>query len=163
MAMKRVVEVSWMVRLGLAVALVAIALVAAEPVIPPNPVPASSPESTFSAQRAMDDLEMVARAPHPIGSTEQERVRDYILAQARALGLPTEVQKSEVAPGRTAKNLIVRLPGTANGTADSSRDVLITAHYDSAPPSPGDAGISVAAMLETMRVLDASEPLKRLV
>jgi hypothetical protein len=106
----------------------------------------------------MEDLEVVAREPHPIGSAGQERVRDYILTQAQALGLPTEVQKAEVAPGRTAKNIIVRMPGTAN----SARDVLITAHYDSAPPSPGtgDAGISVAAMLESMRVLNASEPPK---
>ena len=147
-----------MVRLGLAVALVAIALVAAGPVVPPDPVPESAPKSTFSAQRAMEDLDVVARDPHPIGSAQQERVRGYILTQARALGLPTEVQKAEVAAGRTAKNIIVRMPGTAN----SARDVLITAHYDSAPPSPGagDAGISVAAMLESMRVLDASEPLE---
>jgi hypothetical protein len=147
-----------MIRLGLAVALVAIALVAAGPVIPPEPVPASVPKSTFSAQRAMEDLEVVARAPHSIGSPAQQRVRDYILTQAQALGLHIEVQRAEVTPGRTAENIIVRIPGTANST----RDVLITAHYDSAPPSPGagDAGMSVVAMLETMRVLEAGEPLK---
>jgi hypothetical protein len=89
----------------------------------------------------------------------QERVRDYILAQAESLGLPAEVQRAEnVAPGRTAENVIVRLPGAA----DSTRDVLITAHYDSAPSAPGagDNGVSVAAMLETMRVLEAGEPLE---
>jgi Zn-dependent M28 family amino/carboxypeptidase len=101
---------------------------------------------------------VVAREPHPIGSAEQERVRDYILGQAQALGLPTEVRRAEVASGRTAKNIIVPMPGTAN----SSRDVLITAHYDSAPPSPGagDNGVSVVAMLEAMRVLEAGKPLK---
>ena len=85
-------------------------------------------------------------------------MRDHILAQAQALGLSTEVQRAEVAPGRTAENVIVRLPGTAN----SGRDVLITAHYDSAPASPGagDNGVSVAAMLESMRVLKASGPLE---
>ena len=86
-------------------------------------------------------------------------MRDYILAQAESLGLPAEVQRAEnVAPGRTAENVIVRLPGAA----DSTRDVLITAHYDSAPSAPGagDNGVSVAAMLETMRVLEAGEPLE---
>lgn len=112
--MKRALTASWMVRLGLAVALVVIALVAALPVIPPNAVPASAPESTFSAERAMEDLEAVAREPHPIGSAAQYRVRDYILAQAEALGISAEVQRAEVAGGRTAENVIVRMPGTAN-------------------------------------------------
>jgi hypothetical protein len=156
--MKRTVAASWMMRLGLAVALVVIALVAAGPITTPNPVPASAPESTFSAQRAMEDLESVAREPHPMGTAEQERVRDYILGQAKALGLPTEVQRAEVGWGRTAENVIVRLPGTAG----SARGVLITAHYDSATSSPGagDNGVSIAAMLESVRALKASEPLK---
>jgi hypothetical protein len=156
--MKRTLRVSWMVRLGLVVALVAIVLIAALPVVPPNSVPASAPKSTFSAQRAMEDLEVVAREPHPIGSAEQERVRDYILKQAQALGLHAKVQRAEVGPGSTAENIIVRLPGTA----DSARDVLITGHYDSAPSAPGagDNGVSVAAMLESMRALEAGKPLE---
>ncbi|HEX2741031.1 MAG TPA: M28 family peptidase [Rubrobacter sp.] len=156
--MKRTPTSFWMVRLGLVVALAIIALAAALPVIPPNPAPASAPESTFSAQRAMGDLRVVAREPHPIGSAEQERVRDYIISQARTLGFSTEVQRAAVGSGRTAENVIVRIPGTEN----SPRDVLITAHYDSAPSSPGagDAGASVVAMLETMRVVEASKPLK---
>lgn len=156
--MKRTVTASWIARLGLAVAIVAIALVAAWPVILPNSVPANVPESTFSAERAMEDLEVVAGEPHPIGSSEQKRVRDYILGQAEALALSTEVQRAEVETGYTTENVIVRLPGTA----DSARDVLITAHYDSATSSPGagDAGVSVVAMLESMRVLEAGESLE---
>lgn len=93
-----------------------------------------------------------------MGSAEQERVRDYIVGQAEALGLPAEVQRAEVAPGRTTENVIVRMTGTAN----SARDVLIAAHYDSATSSPGagDNGVSVAAMLETRRVLEAGKPLE---
>jgi hypothetical protein len=79
--------------LGLAVALVAIAAVAALPVIPPDPVLASALQDAFSAQRAMEELKVVARAQHPAGSVAQERVREYILAQAKALGLPAEVQR----------------------------------------------------------------------
>jgi Zn-dependent M28 family amino/carboxypeptidase len=40
--------------------------------------------------------------------------------------------------------------------------VLITGHYDSATSAPGaaDNGVSVAAMLESMRALEAGKPLK---
>jgi hypothetical protein len=54
--------------------------------------------------------------------------------------------------------VIVRVPGTKSSTPD----VLITAHYDSVPvgPGAGDDGVSVAAMLETMRALKAGPPLQ---
>jgi Zn-dependent M28 family amino/carboxypeptidase len=57
----------------------------------------------------------------------------------------------------TVENVIVRVPGTS-----PTREVLITAHYDSFPGAPGaaDDGVSVAAMLETMRALKAGPPLK---
>jgi hypothetical protein len=79
--------------LGLAVALVAIAWFAALPVIPPDLVPTTAPKDAFSAERAMEELRVVARAPHPAGSAAQGRVREYILARAKALGLPAEVQR----------------------------------------------------------------------
>jgi hypothetical protein len=100
----------------------------------------------------MEDLGIIAREPHGAGSAAQARVRDYILAEASTIGLQSKVQKSGV-----IENVIVRLPGTA-----STRDLLITGHYDSHPPAPGagDNGISVAAMLETMRVLSAGPALR---
>lgn len=100
----------------------------------------------------MDDLRVVAHEPHAAGSPAQYQVRDYILGQAASLGLSGDVQKS----GKI-ENVIIRLPGT-----DSTGTILITGHYDSHPPAPGagDDGISVAAMLETMRVLAAGNPLR---
>lgn len=144
----------WALRLLLAAALLALTLVAALPVVPPQAVPADVSDSTFSAERAMQDLEMVAAVPHPTGSAAQQRVREYLVAQAEGLGLPTEVQQDA---GSGAENVIVRMAGRAN----SAHDVLITAHYDSVPSAPGaaDNGMAVAAMLETMRVLQAQEPL----
>jgi hypothetical protein len=44
--MKRTAVASWLVRLGLAVALVAIAWATALPAVPPGPVPASAPQDT---------------------------------------------------------------------------------------------------------------------
>jgi hypothetical protein len=51
----------------------------------------------------------------------------------------------------------VRLPGTNN-----SKPVLLVGHYDSVPTSLGasDDGAAVAALLETLRALRASQPLK---
>jgi hypothetical protein len=163
--MKRTVAPSWLLRLGLAVALAAIAWVAALPAIRPDPVPASAPKDAFSAERAMEELKVVARAPHPIGSAAQAQVREHILARAKALGLPAEVQRRHGVKSTwwggfsgTVKNVIVRVPGSRS----SAPDVLITAHYDSVPvgPGAGDDGASVAAMLETMRALKAGPPLK---
>jgi len=154
-----------LVRLGLIVALVAIAWVAALPALPPPPVPASAPKDAFSAERAMEELRVIAQAPHPIGSTAQARVREHILRQAKALGLPAKVQLQRGVQSSwwggfsgTVKNVIVRVPGTRS----SAPDVLITAHYDSVPvgPGAGDDGVSVAAMLETIRALKVGKPLK---
>ncbi|MFI5622471.1 M20/M25/M40 family metallo-hydrolase [Nocardioides sp. NPDC051685] len=145
---------NWLARLVLAVALIAATLLAAGLVVPPRAKPTDTAATSFSADRAMQDLEVVAAEPHPIGSAAQHRVRDYLLAQARALDLPVEVQRDE---GSGAENVIVRMPGTSH----AAHDVLITAHYDSTPngPGAGDNGMAVAVMLETMRVLHAREPL----
>lgn len=141
-------------RLVLAAAMIAMTLLAAGPVVPPRVKPADTVATTFSADRAMRELEVVAAEPHPIGSAAQQRVRDYLKAQASGLDVPVEVQLDE---SSGAENVIASL----SGTADSDRDVLITAHYDSTPngPGAGDNGMAVAAMLETMRVLHARGPL----
>jgi peptidase M28-like protein len=161
--MKLVGVAAWAVRVGLAVALLAIAWVAARPVVPPEIVPASAPETAFSAERAMRELRVVAREPHPAGSAAQAQVRDYIVEQAATLGLHAEVQRRRGVESLwtdwvgTVENVIVRVPGT-----NPTGDVLITAHYDSFPGAPGaaDDGVSIAAMLETMRALAAGPPLR---
>lgn len=140
----------WPARVGLAIALVGVGVFAALSVFPVQAKSADVAATSFSAARAMDDLKVIAASPHPIGSSAQHQVRDYLVGQARQLGLPTDVQTDPVSG---AQNVVVRLPGS-EGTAN---DVLITAHYDSAAGSPGaaDDGISVAALVETMRVLAA--------
>jgi Peptidase family M28 len=144
----------WPARAGLALALVGLAVLAATSALPPQPKPADVAYTTFSATRAMDDLEVIAAKPHPTGSDAQQHVRGYLVGQASRLGLPTEVQEDPVSG---AQNVVVRLPGSG----ETGHDVLITAHYDSAPLAPGaaDDGISVAALVETMRVLAAQPQL----
>ena len=59
-----------------AIALLVLAWLSAWPLIGQSAVPASA-EGRFSAERAMEDLRVVAREPYAAGSEAQARVRDY--------------------------------------------------------------------------------------
>jgi hypothetical protein len=120
----------------------------------------------FSSARAMKQLEVISQRPHPIGSAEHTAVREYLLKELSAAGVGAEVQTTTVADSRrggmiraaTVRNVIARLPGTQGG----GKSVMIVSHYDTVHQSPGasDDGSSVATMLETLRALKASTPLK---
>jgi hypothetical protein len=132
------------------------------PLRPPRPLPADAPLAEFSAGRAFGHVQVIARAPHPVGSAEHAQVRDYLLGELWALGLAPEVQRATgtneaygakwkgAVPAAHVENIVARLPGTA-----STRPLLLAAHYDSAPYSPGaaDDGAGVAVVLETLRAL----------
>lgn len=128
----------------------------------PAPLPSTAPQEVFSAERALVYLNGFARAPHPLGSAEHDRVRDYLVAQLGALGVTPEIQRATGVTPRyevagTVENIVARLKGTS-GSAEA---VALVAHYDSVPAGPGagDDGSGVAALLETMRVLRAGPPL----
>lgn len=130
----------------------------------PAPAPVSAPQADFSAARALPDVVAMAGAPHAIGSTENARVRDYLLRRFAALGLEGQVQTTDglsrrefgedvfVIGGRV-ENLIGVLPGR-DRTAPA---LAIMAHYDSVPSSPGaaDDAAGVAAALEIARAIKA--------
>jgi hypothetical protein len=71
-----------------------VAIAALSYLVPPAVVPASAPVTEFSAERAIENLKVIAREPHPTGSIANARVRDYIVEQTRSLGLNPELQKS---------------------------------------------------------------------
>jgi hypothetical protein len=130
----------------------------------PAPVPANRSDTVFSSARAMSQLVEIARRPHPIGSPEHERVRSYLTERLRSLGLDPQVQtvtrvtrNSETARAVTIRNIVARVPGTSSTGA-----LALTAHYDAIPLSPGagDAGVGVSAILETVRAILASPPLR---
>jgi hypothetical protein len=132
---------------------------------PPAVVPASAPATEFSAQRAMTDLRVIAKAPHPMGSPASAAVCAYLIQQIKARGLIPEMQTTTVVqhfPGSdgfatgTVHNVVARLKGTA-----STHAILLEAHYDSVPTSLGasDEGSGVVTLLETMRALKAGPPL----
>lgn len=132
---------------------------------PPSAVSESAPASEFSAGRARKHIEAIAQKPHPVGSAEHQRVRDYILGELSAIGLDTQTQKAQVvverggeAIGASVENTLATVPGTSN----ISKSILLVAHYDSVPTSFGasDDGSGVATLLETARALKAASPLK---
>jgi len=126
----------------------------------------------FSVARAQVHVQALAAAPRSIASPGNVQARDYLLAQLRGIGLAPEVQTAMV---RTASgdltanvrvtlaevhNVIVRKPGMVAGHV-SRPAVLAVAHYDSGNASLGaaDGAASSAALLETLRVLQAGPPL----
>jgi hypothetical protein len=125
----------------------------------PRPVPAGAPATEFSAERAWADLQRIARAPHPIAGPAHDALRDYLRGELDDLG-GTFVEQVAAVPelnGFEIHNLLVRFPGT-----DPTGTILLATHYDSVPPGPGvgDAGVSVASLVETARAIAAGRPLR---
>jgi hypothetical protein len=136
-------------------------------ILPPESQPVNATAMDFSAGRAMQDLEVIAREPHPMGSSQAHAtVRDYLLEQIRALDLEPQVQKTFgirlVHPtwiiAGAVENILVRIPGS-----DPNGGILLMAHYDSAPGVPGalDNGSGVVMILELIRALQAGPPLRQ--
>jgi len=152
----------WNVRVAsLTVSWLLVVIIVIELDRPPSPVSGASSPSLFSADRAVNHLAHLSRAPHPINSPEHDQVRDYLLNTLKEMGLAQDVQKSSVdVQGRslTVENILGRLKGSENRKA-----VLVVAHYDSVATGPGasDDGAAVAAMLECIRVLKSLPQLKR--
>jgi hypothetical protein len=132
---------------------------------PPRPLPATAAATEFSAERARQHVEAIARSPRPIGSANHAAARDYIIQQLRAFGLEPEIQKTTAvnstgAPlflAGTIENIVARRKGTGDGRA-----VALVAHYDSVSTGPGanDDGVGVGTLLETARALTAGPQLR---
>jgi Peptidase family M28 len=126
---------------------------------PPPAVGASAPTDVFSAARAMTHLEHIAKHPHPIGSDENTRVREYLVEELRALGGEVHVEQAigTVQYDRNlhsglVNNIVATFPGHSH-----SRAIMLVAHYDSVPEGPGagDDGAGLIVILETIRALRA--------
>lgn len=147
--------------------LVGLALLAVYRMSPPAPVSPQAPAGEFSSGRAMRHLRAITERPHPVGTADHARVREYITGGLAALGLNPEVQEASVAVaprrnsvrGGTVRNVLARLEGS---DAARQKALLLVGHYDSRPGSYGasDDGAAVAAMLETLRALTSGAALK---
>src|SRR4051812_39481821 len=101
--------------LWLILALLAGAALAWSAIVEPRPTLVGEPADAFSSGRAMADVRIVAARPHPVGSPENRRVRDYLVARLRSLGLETDVQRHRVDGGPrgvvAVENIVAVLPG----------------------------------------------------
>lgn len=124
----------------------------------PAPRAIDAAAGEFSAGRGMAHVRAMAVAPRPVGSAHHAQTRAYLVTTLRDLGLTVEIQEGT---GTTAwpggaivapiANVIATLPGTAGG----GDVVLLAAHYDTVPSSPGasDDAVGVATLLEVARAL----------
>ncbi len=130
---------------------------------PPRPIPATAPDSVFSADRAMRHVRAIAERPHPPGSADHARVRDYLMAELAALGVTPEVQRTTAVGTRfqeagRVENVMARLPGTKPG----GRAIMLAAHYDGvgAAPAASDDASGSSVLLEVLRAVQAGAPLE---
>lgn len=116
---------------------------------------ASTPQTEFSTERALEHLKIISEKPHYIGSDAHGEVRDYLIIQLELLGLEPHVQEGFTLNKKWGvlakpKNILARIPGKEQGKA-----LMLLAHYDSAPHSKShgasDAGSGVVAILEGVR------------
>lgn len=133
---------------------------------PPAPLGRNAPANEFSAGRAMADVVEMARAPRPTGSTENARVRSYLAARMRGLGMIVAMQTGPLPPAKAerlaewgepnaAAAEVVNVIGILPGRDRSKPALLLMAHHDSVWASPGaaDDAAGVAAALEIVRAL----------
>ena len=131
---------------------------------PPPPQPRSAPADRFSALRAMEHVEVLARAPRPVGTAAHAAAAEYLVAQLEALGLETQMQETTWLSGAASRrqgavrvrNILARREGRASRGA-----LLLMAHYDSQPQTfgAGDDAAGVATILEVLRAVVAEEPM----
>lgn len=130
----------------------------------PEVVSKEEKKNDFSAERAMEYVKQIAEKPHPVGSKGHDEVKDYIFSALENIGVSPKIQKEEgefYAWGGPYKgkieNIVAKIPGV-----DSSKAIMLTAHYDSEGESLGasDDGSGVAAIIETVRIIKQEKKLK---
>ena len=140
---------------------------------PPSPLPADAAEGRFSAGRAMADVRVIAREPHPTGSVANDAVRAHLTGRLRALGftvrqtavaLPAQA-RAHVAKRGAPAEVAVNIVGLRPGRDPAAPAVLLMAHYDSVPGSPGaaDDAAGVASALEIARAIRQADQARDLI
>ncbi|MBS3930236.1 MAG: M28 family peptidase [Sphingomonadales bacterium] len=160
--------------LGTLVTLALAALLAVLATTPPAPRDPKSTVGLFNIQAAEADLREIARAPHPTGSAENARVREYLMTQMRGIGMEVSTREG-VLEERAAKRLnkwsgradppakTVNLIGVLPGRDRNAPAVLLMSHHDSVWGSPGapDDSAGVVTALEVARQVAGKGPPSR--
>jgi len=112
----------------------------------------------FSVENARAHVRMLAETigSRPIGTSENQRARQYIIDQLQLYGFEVRVQETDARRpelGTTAH--VSNIIATRRGAEPHA--LAIVSHYDSVPEAPGaaDDGQGVAVSLEAARVLAA--------
>lgn len=139
--------------------LIAYALWSVQPRLPFSPDASTKVAAAYSLTAAQTQLKQITQERHPAGSPGHARVRDYLVAELKAIGLEPQIQTTFAvfekgnASGQV-QNIVVRLPGKS-AAAQDKKALLLMAHYDATPYSygAGDDGVSVINILQALRVL----------
>ena len=132
-------------------------LMAVNAYVPPAPLSSDTDLTLFSAERAMATLRtlMGKGEPHPTGSAENRDVRDAIVTELQRLEYIPELQSVFICGAFRqycghVDNVLMRVKGR-----DSTKVLLLNAHYDTQPASPGasDCMAGIASLLEVARAL----------
>jgi Peptidase family M28 len=112
----------------------------------------------------MRHVQAIAQRPHPMGTADHDRVRDYIVTELARLGIHAEIQTTTGIGTRYQEaGRIQNIAARLRGTDATAKAVLVMAHYDGveAGPAAADDGAGCAALLETLRAIRAGKhPLK---
>jgi Peptidase family M28 len=106
--------------------------------------------AAFDGQAALRHASaLAALGPHPWGSPRALAAAQYVAAQLREAGVRDVRLQDFEATGIHGVNVVATLPGT------SSEYVVVGAHHDTAPSSPGayDDGGGVGVVIEAARAL----------
>lgn len=107
----------------------------------------------FDHGRAMAHVRAIAAlGPRAAGGSAERAAFDYVAAQLANYGYAVTTQSVAIPGGKTSRNLIAERAGA------SGQVIVLGAHVDSKPPSPGanDNASGVAVMLEVARLLAAA-------
>lgn len=149
-------------------------VLAAISITPPAPMGLGTSVDQFSSARAMKDVVIIATKPHPTGSEENEKVRNYLSDRLTDLEMELSFSASFLNE-RSLKRLnrwsgetkseqeIVNIIGVLPGEDRSKSAILLMAHHDTVWGSPGaaDDTAGIASILEIVRALKEAGPQQR--
>lgn len=143
-------------------------------ILPPSPKGLDAPENQFSAERAMEDIRVIAAKPHPTGSPANAEVRAYLAKRLEQLGFEVSTSGDDLTgwPFKRLKQwrgpdvtseAFVNVIGVKAGKDRTKPALLLMAHHDTVGGSPGaaDDTIGIASIFEIVRALNAQGQAER--
>lgn len=140
----------------------------------PSPLAANAPADQFSAGRAMADVRIIAREPHPVGTAANAAAREHVAERLRGLGfsvrlvsvpLPERAARGLQKWGGNPRALATSIVALRPGRDPAAPAVAVMAHHDSVWGSPGaaDDAAGVASALEIARAIPRDSQARDLV